>query len=449
MMRKTTASALFLLAGMITISFSSTSMAATGSKQLSQTTGNNTDSLNYKQSLQIIQNKIPLTYNEYVQRFIDSYTTSQKARFSKMLGLSKYYFPIYEKVFKERNVPEELKYISVIESSLNPDAVSRVGATGPWQFMYGTGKIYGLTIDDWVDERKDPVKACNAAASYFLDSYFLYDDWLLAIASYNCGRNNIKWAIAKAGGKKDFWAIREYLPVETRNYVPAFIATAYVMTNYWKHNINPSEPDFNINTDVITVNAAVSLKDIARAANISEEELSILNPSLKKPIINGSVKDPKNLIIPVTKQLSYNTLYEVLNGAWDGKASVMNASYSAEGSRGGQISHKVKPGETILDVANQYGTEVQDIKVWNNLKTSAVVPGQVIKILSPKITPSVVKKESTTGNGYITYEVKQGDTLSSIAQKFDGATEEEIRVINQLKHASAVKPGMILKIMGG
>ncbi len=400
-MRKTTASALFLLVGAICMSISTAGMATTGSKQFLTTNSKPSDSLTFKQSLEIIQDKVPLSYNEYVQKFIDTYTTTQKARFAKVLGLAKYYFPIYDKVLKDRNVPEELKYISVIESSLNPNAVSRVGATGLWQFMYDTGKIYGLKIDDWVDERKDPVKSCNAAASYLLDSYFLYDDWLLAIASYNCGRNNIKWAIQKAGGKKDFWSIRDYLPVETRNYVPAFIATAYVMNNYWKHNINPSDPDFHINTDVITVNSTVSLNDIARAANIDPEELNVLNASYKKQIINGSSESPKAVVIPVTTKLSYNTLYEVLNLNKEAGPKLINASYQNNGTE--SINHKVKKGETILTIANQYGIEVQDIKVWNKLKTTAIVPGQILKIFPVKAL-SLALPSSTARKGMTTTE---------------------------------------------
>lgn len=233
MMKKISAAIRSLLPVLILISLSKAGIASGNNKA-------GIDSLTFKQALILMENKVPLPYNEYVARYINIYTASQKPRFSKVLGLSKYYFPIYEKIFRERNVPEELKYISVIESSLDPNAVSRVGATGLWQFMYETGKLYGLNINESTDERKDPVKACNAAASYLLDSYFLYDDWLLAIASYNCGRNNIKWAMEKAGGKKDFWSIREYLPVETQNYVPAFIATAYLMNNYQQHNITPS-----------------------------------------------------------------------------------------------------------------------------------------------------------------------------------------------------------------
>ncbi len=198
------------------------------------------DSLNIAFLLRAAESKVPLTYNDVTVRFINQYLNTQRGRFSRVLGLAQNYFPIYERIFKNRNVPEEMKYISVIESSLNPNAVSPVGAAGLWQFMPGTARLYGLTVSDWQDDRKDAEKACNAAASFLLDSYLLYNDWLLAIASYNCGRNNIRWAMDKSGGKKTFWEIRDFLPPETRSYVPAFIATAYIMQNYKQLRINPS-----------------------------------------------------------------------------------------------------------------------------------------------------------------------------------------------------------------
>ncbi|WP_374166408.1 lytic transglycosylase domain-containing protein [Arcticibacter sp. MXS-1] len=309
---------------LLTILFTRTSTANTGMSA-------RIDSFSFMQSLQALENKVPLTYNSYVQRFINVYTGTQKARFSKVLGLSKYYFPIYEKIFRERNVPEELKYISVIESSLNPHAVSRVGATGLWQFMYETGKIYGLTINDEQDDRKDPVKACNAAASYLLDSYFMYDDWLLAIASYNCGRNNIRWAIEKAGGKKDFWSIREFLPEETRNYVPAFIATVYIMNNSRQLRIVPSESGLPENTDAIPLTSAVSLKEVSKATGISLSLLSALNPSFKDYFINASPEKPGTLVLPQKAPYAYTSLRQLLTRSRNNEqnAAINTASGSA------------------------------------------------------------------------------------------------------------------------
>lgn len=233
----------------------------------------------YKQSLESLQNKVPLSYNESVRKTIESYA-SQKKRFAEMLGLSKYYFPIYEKVFRERGIPEEIKYLSVLESSLDANAVSRAGATGPWQFLYEVGKIWGLTINDSIDERKDAVLAANAAASYLLDSYNQYGDWLLAIASYNCGKNRVKWAIEDSGGKKDYWAIRKYLPAETRNYIPAYIATVYIMNNYQKHDIFP-EAGYLTETETIPVKSVVSFDEISRQSGVTMNQLIYLNLRIK------------------------------------------------------------------------------------------------------------------------------------------------------------------------
>lgn len=344
---------------------------------------------NCRVTLENLQKTVPLTYNESVQKLINSYA-SQKTRFSKVLGLSKYYFPIYERVFKEKGLPDELKYLSVVESSLNPHAKSWVGATGLWQFLEPVGKIYGLTIDDNVDERKDPVLASAAAADYLLKSYAMYNDWLLAIASYNCGHNNIRWARENAGGGNlDYWQIRKYLPVETQGYVPAFIATLYIMNTSKRHGIYPSETGFNVFTNTLAVNRKVSLWSIAKATDVSIDILSLLNPSYKNQMIKGSLKNPKKLVIPEIKPYIYTALTtEML---------------------------KTEPVEGDLVLAY-------------------VIPESE----KPKVSGFVAR------NVYFTYKVQEGDTLFSIAEKFNG-TEEEIKILNKLKNYS-VKPGMILRI---
>src|SRR5215217_1347614 len=226
----------------------------------------------YKNRLDSIQKTVPLTYNQYVQDYIDIYT-GRKEMMGKMLGLSDYYFPIFAQALKSYNIPDEIKYLPIIESSMNPHAVSRVGATGLWQFMFGTARGYGLNMDNFVDERKDPIQASYAAAAYFRDAYEELGDWLLAIAAYNCGKGNVNRAIAKAGSR-DFWEIRRFLPMETRNYVPAFIAAVYVMNCPSNHQIKSQKSSFIKNTDIIQVNRFVSLASLAEALNIDLEELS-------------------------------------------------------------------------------------------------------------------------------------------------------------------------------
>ncbi|TZF83190.1 transglycosylase SLT domain-containing protein [Pedobacter sp. BS3] len=389
----------------------------------------------YKQRLDSLRQTIPLTYNEHTQYFIDVYLDRRKEDFGRIIGLSNYYFPIYEQILKEMNVPQELKYVSVVESSLNPNAVSRSGATGPWQFMYTTAKGYGLTIDNYVDERKDPVSACYAAATYFRDAFNQFGDWLLAIASYNCGMGAVSRAITRAGGIADFWAIRSYLPLETRNYVPAFIATVYLMNNYEKHGIVARDPGFPVRTDILPVSKTISLASIAKLAGIDSEYLAILNPAYKKAIINGSAAAPKQVILPQTDKSNYTALYQALNST-DGE---MQTVAVADGTAKVRF-HRVKQGENIAAIANKYGVEVQDLKVWNNLK-GTLLPGQILRILPamPEKTVSPVIKT------YIAYRVKAGDTLANIVERFAGSSVADIKANNSLVSTS-LKPGMILKI---
>ncbi|MDF3077758.1 MAG: LysM peptidoglycan-binding protein [Sphingobacteriaceae bacterium] len=244
---------------------------------------------------------------------------------ARMAGLAKYYFPLFDQGFKRYNVPEEIKFLSIVESALDPTVVSRTGAVGQWQFMPVTAFEYGLKIDNYVDERRDPVAASAAAANYLRNSYAEFGDWLLAIASYNCGKPAVSRAIQKAGFVRDFWAIRQYLPAETQNYVPAFIATVYMMNFYSKHNIVPTNSGLSLKNDVLQVENFVSLSNIAKAAKIGFQQLSALNPSYKGDIINGSVIAPKTLILPALAANAFDAVYEVLNG---GQAKVAAAANS-------------------------------------------------------------------------------------------------------------------------
>ena len=354
----------------------------------SQNAGLSLHNLLFKLRLDSLQNSVPLNYNEHVQGYIDIYL-NRKEQIGKMLGLSKYYFPIFEKVLMEAGLPNELKFLTVIESTLNPQAVSRSGAVGPWQFMYPTAKGYGLVMDSFVDERKDPVKASYAAAHYFLDAYKRIGDWLLTIAAFNCGTGAVTRAIEKSGGIADFWKVRSFLPKETQNYVPAFIATVYAMNYYQDYEIELRSPDFNIFTDVIQVNRAISLKSVAKAAGVDLKELIILNPSYKKQIVNGSAENPKSLVLPQVANGAYEDLYNVLNGLEADEPRIIMASAAKTASS--QSLHK--PAETA----------------------------------------------------YMKYVVKGGDTLSGIAEKFDGLTVSKIKALNGLTK-SAINPGMNLII---
>ncbi|MEH6304534.1 LysM peptidoglycan-binding domain-containing protein [Olivibacter sp. CPCC 100613] len=402
---------------------------------------------NIKKQLDTLQRVVPLSYNSYVQSYIDAYTASRyKNHLAKMLELAQYYFPIYEKVFAETDVPQEIKYLSIIESALNPHAVSRVGATGPWQFMFATAKAFNLNIDNYVDERKDPYAATYAAAAYLKDAYNEFGDWQLAIASYNCGKGNVARAIQRSGIEKpDFWTVRKYLPQETRNYVPAFIAMTYVLSNYELLGISgPANAGSTLaaeeGTDVILIDKFIPLSGIAEALRLDLDQLITLNPAYKKSIINGTPEAPKRLVVPAVDKTSYASLYAALNTPTDAPAKVITASNTDRKA----IYHRVRKGESLASVANKYQVEVQDLKVWNRLRRNAIVPGQRLKISEPGYVTGKKGLERKSVN-YVTYKVRRGDTLSGIAQKYRGATVNNIKAMNNLK-GSSLKPGMTLKI---
>lgn len=406
----------------------------------------------YKLRLDSIQKDVQLDYNEYVQTYIDTYSR-HKDEMGQVLGLSQYYFPIYEKAFREAGIPEEIKYLSIVESKLDPTAVSRVGATGPWQFMAATAKLYGLNMDSYVDDRRDPVQASYAAAAYLKDAYMMFGDWLLAIASYNCGKSSVERAVAKAGSL-NFWDVRQYLPAETRNYVPAFIGVAYVMNYPDKHDISIQQPgDIFSRTDTILVNRFVSLSNVSKAINVDLQQLSILNPAYKRQIVNGTAAAPRRLVIPVTRQENYNALYAVLNDdqpvvTAQPAAFVTHPAYTAPTTKRMPDSHIVKKGESLAHIADIYGVELQDLKDWNNLRNNKAVIGQ--KLWLNDAHQVVVQQPEVPKHNLkvVTYTVKAGDTLSVIANKFEGISIENIKALNGLKQ-DRLQPGMTLKISRG
>ncbi|MHA4894263.1 lytic transglycosylase domain-containing protein [Pedobacter sp. PWIIR3] len=342
----------------------------------------------YKNRLDSIQKTVPLTYNEHVQKYIDVYS-GRKEMMGRMLGLSEYYFPIFEKALESYHIPNEIKFLPIIESSMNPHAVSRVGATGLWQFMFATAKGYGLSIDNYVDERKDPIQASYAAAAYFRDAYDQLGDWILAIAAYNCGMGAVKRAMEKADSN-DFWAIRRFLPTETRNYVPAFIAAVYVMSCPEKHQIQTQRNAFLKNTDTIQVSRFISLSTLAKAMNMEDEDLISLNPSYRKKIVNGSESAPKRIILPKVSLADFTVLYDVLNKEEEPEMKVFLASDGEHHiskkikakSKSLFFYHTVASGQSLGIIANKYHVEVQDLKVWNKLKGSAIAPGQKLKVFN-------------------------------------------------------------------
>ncbi|WDF55938.1 lytic transglycosylase domain-containing protein [Mucilaginibacter sp. KACC 22063] len=340
-----------------------------------------------KGRLTAIQKDVPLDYNEFVQSYIDNYTSpNRRDEMGRIIGLAKYYFPIYEKAFADAGIPKEIEFLSIVESALNPNATSRVGAAGLWQFMSTTGRTYGLNINNYVDERRDPVQASYAAAAYLKDAYQEFGDWLLAIAAYNCGKGSVERAIEKANAT-DYWSIRPYLPVETRGYVPAYIAVAYVMNYFDQHKITPQTCTLPMQTDTVMVNKFVSLDNISRVINVDLAQLSILNPSYLRLVVNGTPAVPRRLIIPQIAKEKYSALYDALNGTTLTVAAqpVVNTIDPDAGPAQRMPSyHTVKKGETLAGIADRFGVEVSDLKVWNHITGNRATPGQVLKVSAPE-----------------------------------------------------------------
>lgn len=329
-----------------------------------------------------------MPYNEIVRKFIDMYTSRLRNQVAFMLSACNFYMPIFEEALDTYNLPLELKYLPIIESALNPSAVSRAGASGLWQFMLSTGKLYGLESNSLVDERRDPIKATWAAARYLKDMYDIYKDWNLVIAAYNCGPGTINKAIRRAGGKTDYWEIYNYLPKETRGYVPAFIAANYVMTYYCKHNICPMETNIPDATDTVQVSRNLHFQQIADLCNISLDELKSLNPQYKRDIIPGDTH-PQTLRLPVNTISTFidkqDTIYNHRSAElFKNRKTVTPANYksstAAVAGNGKPIYYKIKNGDTLGSIAAKYGVTVNQIKRWNGMSSTRIRAGKRLKI---------------------------------------------------------------------
>ncbi len=416
----------------------------------------------YKHRLDSITKSIPLDYNQYVQGYIDLYAFRKREQVERMLGLSEYYFPMVEKVFKEYKIPTEFKYLAIVESALNPYAVSPVGATGMWQFMFTTAKMYNLNITSHIDERRDPYLATHAAAKYFVDMYRRYGDWLLVIAAYNCGPGNVNRAIRKAGGgQKTFWEIRQFLPQETRGYVPAYIAANYIMTFAEAHNLYPTYPSFSFMTDTLHITKPVYFKDIERICGVNADELRILNPQFKKDFV-PAYSNSYTLKLPATRRdlvhSFKDSLYSLFPTAAADEVFVLNTDPMAK-ARAVYKTHVVTRGQTLSKLAVKYDVSVSDIKKWNNLKKNALYRGQRLKIKkqieAPVNTPNTAiaknnsnttKETASNDKSKVTYEyvtknvtkkhkVKRGENLSVIADKYN-VSVVDVKKWNKLKKNS-------------
>lgn len=420
----------------------------------------------YASRLASLPRIIPMPYNNVVRDCIDLYTERRRNLVRYMLGMADYYFPIIEEVLDKHGLPIELKYLAVVESALNPVALSRVGACGVWQFMLPTGKQYGLTINSLVDDRRDPVKATEAACAYFKDMYAIYKDWSLVMASYNCGPGNVNKAIKRSGGKTNFWDIFPYLPKETRSYVPLFIAANYVMNYYCDHNLCPLETNLPLATDTIHVNKMLHLQQVSEVLQVDLEQLRALNPQYKRDIVPGNTGDAV-LKLPASDTYAFvdkeDSIYQyrVEEFLPSYLVTISGGSTSGVATRE-QVTHIVLKNENIYTIANRYGVTPQEIKKWNRLSSNRLARGKRLKLYvdnggvylsaknaqKEKAASASPAQKAEKKDGYIAHKVRSGESLYSIASKYPGVSAQTLKQANNLSDSKII-PGQVLKIPVG
>lgn len=410
--------------------------------------------------LQRLNDRTPfnIEYNPILESVIKRFLKNRQKSLQRLMGLSAYYFPHFEKELDAHNMPLELKYLAIVESALNPRARSRVGATGLWQFMYATGKEHGLDVNSYVDERSDLDKSTKAACEYLTRVYNRFKDWDLALASYNSGPGNVSKAIRRSGGKKNYWNIRSFLPRETAGYVPIFQATMYVFEYAKEHNLRGNIPEHQyFEVDTIRVKKKISLKHVAELLEIKMEDLQFMNPSYKLdviPVIKG-----ENYVLRLPKEqigkfiMHEEAIYAYANQDFNKREKPLPELVKTSN----RIRYRVRSGDFLGKIAGRYGVKVSSIKRWNGLRSNSLKIGQRLiiyprhpqKVVRKKANKSTAKKKSsgkrtTTGR----YTVKSGDTLYGIAKRYSGVSANNIKTHNNLTNAG-LKPGMILNIPKG
>ncbi len=436
----------------------------------------------YIERISNINTIININYNSIIRNHIHVYTNKKTELLRVILGLADYYFPMIEDIFDSYGLPLELKYMAVIESALNPNAVSRAGATGLWQFMASTGRMYGLTINSLVDERRDPIKSTHAAAKYLKDMYEIFGDWVLVIAAYNCGPGNVRKAIARSGNRKNYWEIYYRLPRETRGYIPQFVAATYALNYYSEHNISPLPVQIPLAVDTILLNKDIHLNQISEVMNIPLEELRYLNPQYRTGLIPASSK-PMPLVLPFANLGNFIVLEDSIRKFKADHylnrtiATVYpTRSYNAPANVAGKVklTYTVKDGDNLGYIAEWYRVRLSDLRYWNNLYTNTIRIGQKINVfvdreraasLSKINSMSFAEKQAlinkpvqsvktsnplptVAGNDgdYVIYTVRRGDTVWDIVKEFEGVTVTEVMRFNNIRNASRLYEGQKLKI---
>lgn len=378
----------------------------------------------YLDRLRRLPNLIEMPYNEVVQDYIDQYTGRLRRSVSFMLGVQNFYVPIFEEALEAEGVPLELKYLPVVESAFDPMATSRVGAAGLWQFMVPTAKHYGLTVNSLLDERRDPIKSSQAAARYLKDLYKSFGDWTLAIAAYNCGRNNVLKAIKRAGGARDYWAIYPYLPRETRGYVPAFIAANYVMNYYCDHKIPPMKTIAPAETDTVTVSRNLYLAQVAAACNLDVETVQAMNPQYRAGVVPGN-SQPCALRLPVQSIDRFLQLGD----------SIYNVAPAAEVV---ERREEVEPAELTAQPNNTTTRQSRRQALAEERRERRERRAAAAAERKKR------KSKRAHAEGPSEVDIRQGDTLSEIARR-NNTTVEKLQKINNLD-GSAIRAGKKLRV---
>ncbi len=391
-----------------------------------------------------------IEYNPALESVIKSYLKNRRQSLERLMSLSEFYFPMFEQSLDNYNIPLEVKYLAIVESALKPRAKSRVGATGLWQFMFATGKMYGLNVSSYVDERSDPIKSTEAASKYLSKLYEIFGDWDLALAAYNSGPGNVSKAIRRSGGYENYWNIRHNLPRETAGYLPAFLATMYIFEYADRHGFKKIRPEFvHVETDTIRVKQTITLDQVSELLDVPMEELQFLNPSYKLDIIPYIKGENYYLRLPRAKVGKFVSneadIYAFAQREFDQREKPLPKFFDSES----KTTYRVRPGDFLGKVARIYGVRVSDIKSWNGLRSNNLRIGQRLTIYprgpaaDSQKTAEVETKKTIQTKGKSVYTVKSGDSLWSISQKFPGVSVQNIRDWNDIS-GSNIKVGMDL-----
>lgn len=405
-----------------------------------------------KERLEKLNAKTPfdVIYHPALESVIKSYLKNRRKSLQRIINLSQYYFPMFEEELDRHELPLEIKYLAIVESALNPKARSRVGATGLWQFMYPTGKMYGLEVSSYVDERSDPLRATAAACGYLSSLYNVFGDWDLALAAYNSGPGNVSKAIRRSGGETNYWALRNFLPRETAGYVPAFLATMYIFEYAEEHGFKKEKHELPyITTDTIRIKQTLSFEQLSDLLNIETEELRFLNPSYKLDIIPYIEGKDYVLRLPSEYAGVFVSNEELVYAYVKAEAEKKKKPLPEFFKEDEQVVYRVKSGDFLGKIANRYGVSVANIKRWNNLRSDNLKIGQRLVIYPRGAKPGTKVAETAVNKGVEReYVVKTGDSLWSIAQKFPGVSVDNLKKWNDIS-GNKLKPGMKLKILRG